>query len=781
MARYLTPAKIGMLSLIELYTDEHVPNAAIIPVLSFITSHVLDYDPASFNSSNAASWDKAKKAVSIVVSIQDFESLLNPYPVLVGLPGRKLWDSFLDRLWDINSLHELHSFFERQSQAMVRSKEQLRRQGDEEPDQAGIRLTRNSPFGTFVRRCQLEFSRLRFHDSAELWKEFVKYRQPTVSYRRRRNPSFGRMSFDHVLEVGEHDDWDPEGVEALASVAYGGLLTSAEPSSLSVSTDDVELLLEFQIGQMQKNGNRVPVEVQHKFRDLLKDSVVVPSTTHYLSFLDAWRSGDYPTSFDYLHRYFDYTMQNRDRLYYQYALMNLAVLQADFGCHTDAITTMLETVSTARENRDMTCLNFSLNWLFHYGQAHPNLIRDLETDSVLGAGKESLAYLRVKAKETNMGTLWSSVLIIEAKLGLMNGESVATSLELLVRSSHLIVEKNMKNMFGAQLSMKMALLDRIGLAHLSNMESEMFLRCHARQSVFDDELKVTCRLAVQLAERGKYDDALKKLEALDENALRSWKPSQYWFKYRGIIKLTRDLRHNNLDGAEQILSQLLQSKMDDMEPDIAFMIDYLHIDCLKRRGDLSSAFEKVEDMLEELQEENRDLSLRLQLMLVKAHLYDKAGRPQRGFTLAMRAASMAWRARLVPNLWHAIGAIANILTSLGEFQAAIDLLTAILPRSLECDSTRLSGTLYSHLADANMGLAGSAPDGSARRTECMTRALRAVEKAFDCYSSVEEIIKQCEMMAKKATIMRVAGDKALAADCAATYVALRKHAAVLAM
>ncbi|CRK44686.1 hypothetical protein BN1723_019524, partial [Verticillium longisporum] len=134
-----------------------------------------------------------------------------------------------------------------------------------------------------------------------------------------------------------------------------------------------------------------------------------------------------------------------------------------------------------------------------------------------------------------------------------------------------------------------------------------------------------------------------------ENALRSWKPSQYWFKYRGIIKLTRDLRHNNLDGAEQILSQLLQSKMDDMEPDIAFMIDYLHIDCLKRRGDLSSAFEKVEDMLEELQEENRDLSLRLQLMLVKAHLYDKAGRPQRGFTLAMRAASMAWRARRVPS------------------------------------------------------------------------------------------------------------------------------------
>jgi len=30
-------------------------------------------------------------------------------------------------------------------------------------------------------------------------------------------------------------------------------------------------------------------------------------------FLSSWRAGDYPGSFDNLHRYFDYTMQHRDR------------------------------------------------------------------------------------------------------------------------------------------------------------------------------------------------------------------------------------------------------------------------------------------------------------------------------------------------------------------------------------------------------------------------------------------------------------------------------------
>ncbi|KAJ0292779.1 hypothetical protein CBS470a_002512 [Colletotrichum nupharicola] len=746
MARYLTPAKIGLLALVELYTDEHVPSTAIIPVLSFITSRLLDPDPQSLTTAASIEnrWQKAESTVSLVIGIKDFEKLLSAHSVVVGLPGRKLWDTFLAKLWDINSLDALHEFFGRQSKCLVKTKEELRRLGiegdaaaQEQLKRAGITLSRNSPLGQFVRRSQLEFSRLRFHDVTQLWTDFVQYRQPTAGYLRRRNPSFGRLSFDNVLMTGDQADWDPEGVAALTSVVYGDMVSSGTPSAVPVSTDDIELLLEFQIDQMQ--------------------------------------------TFDFLHQYFDYTMQNRDRAFYQYALMNLAVLQADFGCYKEAVAAMLETVSTARENRDMSCLNFALSWLFHFGMAHPDLVKDLEADSLLGTAKESLAYLRVKAKETGMWMLWASVLLSEAKLGLANGESVATSIELMVRSSHLVVERNMKSMFGGQLSIMIALWDRIGLASLSAMNCEIFLRCHARHSTFEDELKITARLAQQLVARGKFDEALQKMETLDENSLRAWKPNQYWFKYRGIIKLRRDLHHNNLDGAEQLLAQLLQSKKDDLEVDMAFVIDFLHVDCLIRRGNLPEAFSKVESMLASLRDDKRDIQLRVRLMLLKVHLYDKCGRPQRGFTIAMRAASMAWRSRLVVSLWQAIGAIANILTSLEEFEASIQLLNAILPRSLECDSAALAGQLYSFLADANMGMAGKMAPQSAKRREYLTRATGAIQKAFDYYSSIEDITRQCEMMAKKATIMKVAGDKVLAADYAAAYVALRKSAASLSV
>lgn len=113
-------------------------------------------------------------------------------------------------------------------------------------------------------------------------------------------------------------------------------------------------------------------------------------------------------------------MQNRDRTFYQYALLNLAILHADFGCHSEALIAMQETISTARENSDMACLNYSLSWLYHFGKAHPEEMDDFQRKGVLGTEKEALAFLKAKAKETSMWGLLSTSLLSEAKLALSN-------------------------------------------------------------------------------------------------------------------------------------------------------------------------------------------------------------------------------------------------------------------------------------------------------------------------------------------------------------------------
>jgi anaphase-promoting complex subunit 5 len=474
-------------------------------------------------------------------------------------------------------------------------------------------------------------------------------------------------------------------------------------------------------------------------------------------------------------------MQNRDRLFYQYALLNLSILQADFGCYKEAVDSMLETVSTARENRDMTCLNFSLNWLFHFSRAHPQLLGELESKSMLNNGKESLTFLRIKAKETGMWVLWSSALLSEAKLSLSNADSLAIVFENMIRSSQVLIQKNLKTMFGGHMSMSIALWDRLGIASLSNITSEVYLRCHSGNSIFEDELRITCRLAGLLSSKGRYDEAFEKLESLESNSLRSWKSHQYWEKMRGIIKLSRELHRNNLSAAEHLLSQLLQSKPEDMEPDMVFILDCLHIDYLIRRSDLSKAFDKVETMINTIEDDDHtDISIKIRLMLLKAQLFDLAGRPQRGFTICIRATTLAWKARIMPLLWQAIGSLANVLTSLGEFDAAIDIIIAVLPRCLESDTPSIAAQLYMLLADAFVGEVGIIQEKSLqqqrRREEYLIRAKEALINAFDLYTSIEDIQKQCEVLAKSSTVMKIAGDETLAEDYASRYLLMRREA-----
>lgn len=253
MPRFLTPSKIGLLVLVQLYTEELVHRDAILEVLTFISSSILDVDTSQSRQRGVDRWRRAEKSISLILSIKDFEALLRPYPAIAGIPGRRLWDVFLARFWGIDSLDALHNFFDNIHELLAKTKEELRRlaeQGQPPPPDDRVRLARNSPFGAFIRRSQLEFQRLRFHDACELWKDFARYRQETAPYWKRRKPGFQRMSFDSVLAAGQHE-WGAESVNTIASVAYGDMLGDDHHRMIAVSTDDVEKLLEFQVDQMQ--------------------------------------------------------------------------------------------------------------------------------------------------------------------------------------------------------------------------------------------------------------------------------------------------------------------------------------------------------------------------------------------------------------------------------------------------------------------------------------------------------------------------------------------------
>ena len=107
---------------------------------------------------------------------------------------------------------------------------------------------------------------------------------------------------------------------------------------------------------------------------------------------------------------------NGDRTSYQYALLTLAVLHADFGAHSEAILAIQETISTARDHNDLACLNYSLSWLYHFGKAHPEDVDKAQDKGFFRTDREALTLLKAKAKETKMWSILSISLLSQAKL-----------------------------------------------------------------------------------------------------------------------------------------------------------------------------------------------------------------------------------------------------------------------------------------------------------------------------------------------------------------------------
>ncbi|OJK00684.1 hypothetical protein ASPACDRAFT_27181 [Aspergillus aculeatus ATCC 16872] len=773
MSRYLTPSKVALLCLISIYVDGVVSNSSAIHVLSFLVSCLSPLD-------REAAPSKVKKDTRSSASITDLEESLLGHASSV--PGRSIWDLFLKKIWSIDSCDALEVFFGEISDLLAKTRDEQIRDRDAglAPDTSSTKLSRCSPLGAFVRRSQLEFTRLQFHDSVKLWKGFVRYRLPTYRSWARKNPAGSQAPVDiNLLELGL------DTTSHLSQVAYGQIDDDSEDDKY-VSTKDVERLLEFQINELQSLGGRVPDEMKAQLERIIASGVTVPNLIHYLRFLDAWRAGDYPSSFDNLHRYFDYTMHSRDRSSYQYALLNLAILQADYGCHGEAVSAMQEAVSIARESHDMNCLNFCMSWLYHFGKAFPEQMKDIQNTGMLGNEKEGLSFLKAKAKETEMWSLLSTTLLSEAKLELQHGESLAASMENIIRASHLNVTKNLMNSVGPQLLLQASLFGRIaGITHLSWLSSEIFRECYASRAPFEDYLKSTFRSCQLLAQQGRYKDISSRMDQVTPEKLRSLKANQYWTFFTGVLQLKRHIYRDNKVAAEHLLSQLQAIQLPDT--DISLLLSFLTIDFRIRQGHYARALELVESTAQSIHQDNFDIFSQVKLLCLKARILEKSGHPQRGFSLAMRAASIAHRSRLLPSLWEAICVLGGVLLSLREFAAVAAMLESIMPQVLEADDRDLAAQAYSLLVDANMGVAGSlwsqsqsqsqgqgqAP--SPLKKEYLNRALGYLDCAYEQYEELEDIMGQCEMMAKKATVMHLTGDPVLANDYAAKYLDLKKQ------
>lgn len=496
-SRYLTPQKIGLLLLVNLYCDSTLTSSATVPVLSFVLAHLISRTSSHSRASHVLEHE------DVVLPVEAFENILLGHAS--SMPGRTVLEVFLKRMWSVNSFDALHDLFNSLGDLLMRTREEAEREAAaglvHPPDH--IFLSRTSPLGAFIRRARLEFTRLQFHDAMKLWSAFVSYREPTAKWSRR----IAEIASAGVDVVAA--DLGLTETDSLFEVAYGRLALDEDVREW-MSLDDFDRLLEFQLDKLQCKPNfttpsyafnsfsglgcRVPGEMKIQLRRMLHSSGVVLRQSHLLKyaamkpisglvthsyrFFDAWKAGDYTSAFDNLHRYYDYAMQTREKIHYQYALLHMAILQADFGCFGEAIAAINETIVTARENQDMACLNFSLNWLSHMSKAYPNQMRTVGYMGLLGSERDGLLFLKSKAKETKMFHLLSATLLDEAKACLTTvsypylawkiwhsdytqGESIPRALEYMYQASYLNVRESM-NISGSQMLLQSTVFSRLG-------------------------------------------------------------------------------------------------------------------------------------------------------------------------------------------------------------------------------------------------------------------------------------------------------------------------------
>lgn len=175
----------------------------------------------------------------VTLSIQAFKDLLHSLPT--NMPGRSLFEEFLTRMWQRESIDGLFQLFDKLGDYLVSPKEEV----TEEQNSKRIRLSRTSPLGIFVRRARLEFTRLPFDDIVQLWCAFVGYRAPTALSLKKPagSTSFNVDSVAAQMGIGQGDD--------IFHITYGRAVEGGTaPHALSV--DDLERVLEFQLDKLQR-------------------------------------------------------------------------------------------------------------------------------------------------------------------------------------------------------------------------------------------------------------------------------------------------------------------------------------------------------------------------------------------------------------------------------------------------------------------------------------------------------------------------------------------------
>ncbi|KAK0863149.1 APC5 protein [Friedmanniomyces endolithicus] len=773
MARYLTPVRLGILILTEQYLSGQFASSGQLGVLSFIASHIAARGGSTGKDDQDAFVGLDAHAAEILGPLAKFAS---------DVPGRTAYDALLQRLWKLDSLDAAYELFERLGEVIAPGSE---------PEEVQKVVSRASTLSQLIRRCSVEFTRLQFADTQALWVAFVAWRASTYDVWAQRNPDAAARYVELATSSGDHP--------------ANARRPTIEEEGRYVSAEDTNDLITSSVHHLQKMGTRVPDVMRRKLQSWIhkQRDAGVQSLQHFLAFFEHWRSGQYTMALESLHRYFDYSLIGKGtsggtdnmRIYYQYALLHLSVLHADFDCWEESVDAMDECIATARENQDTACLNFALSWLLYLRQAKPdNRVSAFGSVSGLLGGaageQDEISFLKAKARETKHWSLLSSTLLEEAKLDMytvpnMHPEprseavtdrfqtgSTTKSVELIMQSAFVNVQHDLRTLMPATSLFEGAAFDRLAQSQLAARAHDTIQIVYGDQAPLSDRTRSLCRTAYGIAQSGRCSAGLDMLRDFLPCVNGVLKLEQRLMGFMNLLQLMGSLRKcvERLDAAAYYHSQLLPLRSLG-DPELDFELDLLEIDLYIRQRDLGTAMKAMNVHIRQTEGHSpADIAHRLHFLVLKSTIFALSGQAAKGFSIALRAASTAARLRLLPTLLEAIAALATVLNDLSEFDAARRLLDAILPMMIETRNCRLTARSFVTLGEAHVGFAGTTcTPNSSERLQQIRAAEAHIERGRELYVRLDDTSGVLDCLVMKAQLARWRGDEQLAARADAQY------------
>lgn len=336
----LTPHKLLLLFLVNLYTNQEIPNTRSIS--TFIGNQVLnsrihnDHPPSARSSFQEFCYE-------MKIKIADKEAHLFCERALKEI------------LSGINSIDEFLKAIARFHPSCLPSKTSVT-----QSQKLGLIFSR-SVFGKFLQRQTVLIKLLSHSELVVFYDNFRSYLSNTYNLSDRNLFKTQEDNTTSLKDPSSNDSW-----HSFQNYPY----------------NDLTILIDKETDFLEQLGGTLPIRIKLDYHSIAleflgKTNSGSDSQTfalgHYIRYLEKLYDGDYHASFDSHHQYFDYLISRGSRRYFHLALISRAALHLVFGEDEKAIESIEEAIIIARESKDFTTLTFILTWLYDFLRKNPRL------------------------------------------------------------------------------------------------------------------------------------------------------------------------------------------------------------------------------------------------------------------------------------------------------------------------------------------------------------------------------------------------------------------------